>query len=306
MLWFSEGFTSYYTTLINSRSGLLEDYEVLEDLEKRIRAVETRPGRELMSVEQSSWETWAKPDDPTKAYFSYYDKGAVIGMLFDLHLRHATKGQASTDTLYRELWRRWREGGLGLSPAQLEQAFMDQAALDTTGAAAKELAQLYADYVHGTVELDYDRFLAHAGYRLERTIFEPGPWIGADVRKRNGRHEVDTVNHEGPADLGGMADGDVLLSVDGHALASTSYTKVLAALEPGERYPFVVERMGRQLTLELQIIESGESSFDIIELDEVSAEQSLLRQEWLGFPADEDEGEVDADEGEVETPPDAG
>jgi predicted metalloprotease with PDZ domain len=279
MLWFAEGFTSYYTILINRRAGLIDEQQALEDLAKRITAVETKPGRKSMSVEQSSWEAWAQPEDPDKAYFSYYDKGAVIGMLFDLHLRHATNGQASTDTLFRELWQRWRETGLGLTPAELEQAFIDQA-----GPGADELRRMFTDYVHGTAELDYDRYLAHAGYRLERKRDKVGPWIGATLAPPpHGGNAVviRCVEHDGPGDRGGLADGDVLRSIDGHPLSSGTYEKILAGLELGKPHTFVVERTGRTLTLKIEPIESGPEVFEIVSLPEVSAEQLRLREQWL-------------------------
>jgi len=284
MLWFSEGFTSYYTSLIMARSGLLDDDELLEDLERRIGRIETKGGRKLMSVEQSSWETWAKPDDYDKAYFSYYDKGAIIGMLFDLHLRHATKGQASTDSLFRALWDRYRETGLGLTPAALEQAFMDQAKLDVTGAALEHMREMYDAYVHGTAELDYDRYLAHAGYRLDRTIDDRGPWIGAEIRSVGGELVAHSVDHESPADRAGIGDGDVIVSIDDHALPSLSrYREVLAGLEIGVEHSVIIERLGRQHSLTITPIEHGEPRLQIVELDDVSAEQSLLRREWLGL-----------------------
>jgi predicted metalloprotease with PDZ domain len=280
MLWFAEGFTSYYTILINRRAGLIDEQQTLEDLAKRITAVESKPGRKSMSVEQSSWEAWAQPEDPDKAYFSYYDKGAVLGLLFDLQLRHATSGQASTDTVFRELWQAWRDTGLGLAPAELEQAFIDQA-----GTEADELRRMFTDYVHGTAELDYDRYLAYAGYRLERRRDRVGPWIGATpiLAPASEAMRIRCVEHDGPGDRGGLADGDFLRAVDGHPVDVTNYEKILAGLELGKSHTFTVERTGRTLQLKIEPIESGPETFKIVSLPEVSAEQLYLREQWLGL-----------------------
>jgi predicted metalloprotease with PDZ domain len=233
-----------------------------------------------MSVAQSSWEAWSHPEDGDKSYFSYYDKGAVIGMLLDLHLRATTGGQASTDTVFRALWQRFRDTGLGLSPTELEQAFVDQA-----GAGADELRKMFVDYVNGTVELDYDRYLAHAGYKLERKREKVGPWIGATIHPSGpagGPMVVRSVEHGGPGDLGGLADGDSLRAIDGHPMTGGNFDKVLAGLEIGKPHEFTVERMGRTLTLEIEPVESGLETFKIVSLPEVSAEQMQLRKEWLG------------------------
>ena len=284
MLWFSEGFTSYYAALILSRSGLVDEDHTLDEFARRIAAFATRPGRKLLSVEQSSWETWARPDDGRNAYFSYYDKGMALGMLLDLHLRKVSKGQRSTDTVFQELWQRWRDTGLGLTPAELEQVFVDQAGgEDSPG--GQEVRAMFRDYVHGTAELDYDRYLAHAGYALERSIVDEGaPWLGIDVRWREGELQVDSVIHGGPADAGGLGSGDVIVAIDDHRIDERStYDDILAALELGEAATITVSRMGRVLDLQVSPVACRDEDLQIVELEDVSAEQMVLRKAWLGL-----------------------
>jgi len=276
MLWFSEGFTSYYAALINSRAGLVDEEQTLAELARRLAAVETRDGRKLMSVEQSSWETWATPDDSANAYFSYYDKGAMIGLILDLHLRHGTGGQASTDTVFRELWKRWRETGLGLTPAELEQVFIAAAG---AGAAADGVKAIFRDYVRGTVELDYDAYLAHAGYRLRRTIKDEGPWIGAQL----GGVDVRNVIHGSPGDRGGLANGDKIVAINGQAVDRSNLGRVIASLRVGEGHQFSVERLGRVIALKIVPIVGGDPKFEIVDLEAVSPEQLALRRAWLGL-----------------------
>lgn len=275
LLWFSEGFTSYYAALILSRSGLVDEQHTLGELSRRLAAVESRDGRKLMSVEQSSWETWAKPDDYDNAYFSYYDKGAMIGMILDLQLRASTHGVASTDTVFRALWQRWRDTGLGFTAQELEQLFVDQA-----GPGGEEIRAIFRDYVRGTVELDYDKYLAHAGYRLERGQKSQGPWIQAEVAGV----EVRNVLHGGPGDRGGLASGDRIVAIDGAAVSEDNYARVLASLSVDTPHAFTVERLGRVVELKVEPIVGGDPKFTIVELDSVSAEQLLLRREWLGLP----------------------
>ncbi|NVB40727.1 M61 family metallopeptidase [Pseudenhygromyxa sp. WMMC2535] len=280
MLWFSEGFTSYYTILINRRAGLIDEAQARVDLAKRIAGVESRPGHTQLSVEQSSWETWAKPDDYDNAYFSYYDKGAALGLILDLELRAQSGGQASTDTLFRTLWQRWRDTGLGLSPEELEQAVVDELG---GGRGEDAIRAIFRDYVRGTVEVDYDRYLAHAGYRLERSVASPGPWIDAKVGRRGETMVVTSVEREGAGDRGGLGRGDVITAINGHAVDSSSYWRVLDGLEIGEPARFSVERGGRTLELEIVPVKGGEPRFEIVDLDVVSAEQLRLRRAWLGL-----------------------
>ena len=279
MLWFSEGFTSYYAALILSRAGLVDEKATLASMARRIDAVESRPGHRMLSVAQSSWETWARPDDYDNAGYSYYDKGMLIGMLLDLHLRKVSKGQRSTDTVFRELWQRWRDTGLGLTPEELEQVFIEQAGPSDQG----EMHSIFRGYVYGTVAVDYDHYLAHAGLRLDRSIEDPGPWIEAKMRWDGDHMIFDSVTVGGPADRGGIGNGDALIAIDGHAVTEGSYERQLRALEIGESATFEVTRLGRTIELEVVPVEGGPERFEIVELDDVSAEQMVLRRAWLGL-----------------------
>ncbi|MFV8749155.1 M61 family metallopeptidase [Nannocystaceae bacterium ST9] len=280
MLWFAEGFTSYYAWLILARTGLIDERGSLAELSRRIAAFELEPGRKLLSVEQSSWETWAKPDDE-QAWFSYYDKGMAIGLILDLHLRACSKGTASTDTVFAELWKRWRETGLGLSPEQLEQVFVEAL---PAGPCRDETTAIFRDYVHGVVELDYDRYLALAGYRLDRSQKNVGPWIGVSVTAGREGVVIDDVEFDSPADRGGLGTGDRLRSVDGHAITSAeTWQAARAALAIGEAHRIGVERQGRSIEREVVPIERGEPVVEVVPIEGVTAEQSLLRREWLGY-----------------------
>jgi predicted metalloprotease with PDZ domain len=52
LLWFFEGFTSYYDDLLLRRCGLLDDALYLKLLNKTINQVLQTPGREVQSVAQ--------------------------------------------------------------------------------------------------------------------------------------------------------------------------------------------------------------------------------------------------------------
>ncbi|HEY8378242.1 MAG TPA: hypothetical protein VIK91_17220, partial [Nannocystis sp.] len=124
MLWFSEGFTSYYAWLILARSGLVTEAEAMEMLGEQIRRLQDSPGRKLMTVEQASWEAWLRPEDAGNSYVDYYNKGMLIGLALDLELRRISGNQRSLDTVMRDLYAAWKATGAGLSPVQLEQTFV--------------------------------------------------------------------------------------------------------------------------------------------------------------------------------------
>jgi S1-C subfamily serine protease len=58
----------------------------------------------------------------------------------------------------------------------------------------------------------------------------------------------------GPADSAGMKSGDVIVSVDGNAVASAhDLGDILGGLQPGASVSVVVDRGGQQVTLDVTL-----------------------------------------------------
>jgi len=78
LLWFFEGFTSYYDDLLLRRAGLIDQGAYLKLLAKTINQVLQTPGRHVQSVAQASFDAWVRyyrPDENTPATtVSYYTK----------------------------------------------------------------------------------------------------------------------------------------------------------------------------------------------------------------------------------------
>ena len=163
MLWVSEGFTVYYEYLMLRRSGRMTPQELLEALGRTIAAVENNPGRLVQSAAASSRETWAQGPfarGGAGQTISYYDKGAVLGLLLDLRIRHETKNRKSLDTVMRTLYRKYyKELGRGWTDAEF-RSVCEQAAGTT-------LADFFA-YATTTQAIDYERYLGYAGLKADQ------------------------------------------------------------------------------------------------------------------------------------------
>src|SRR5687767_10414732 len=121
LLWFFEGFTSYYDDLMLLRCGAIDAPRYLALLAKAVNGVLATPGRFVQSLAQASFDAWIKfyrPDENApNATVSYYAKGALVGLALDLRLREAG---ASLDGLMRTLWK--ATSGGPLDEAQILQA----------------------------------------------------------------------------------------------------------------------------------------------------------------------------------------
>ncbi|MBL9103505.1 MAG: M61 family metallopeptidase [Myxococcales bacterium] len=279
MLWFSEGFTSYYAWVMLARAGLTDEPQTLATLAEKIKALQESPGRKQMTVEQASWETWLKPEDAGNAYVDYYTKGMLIAMALDLELRRITGGQRSVDTVMRELYARWQKQGAGIGPGELEQTFVLQG-----GAAGAEVSDLFRRYVHGFDEIDYNRHLGLAGYKLEVAQADVGGDIEA-VIVGDAAPTIELVRPGGPAERAGLANGDTIVAIDGLKVSAAEATRQIKAMAPNTRHTFAVLRGPRLLEKQVTPVAGGTTTYKVAAASGATYEQLLLRQAWLGFAA---------------------
>lgn len=282
MLWFAEGFTRYYGWLLMARAGLSDEVDTLNYLGEHIRKLQESPGRKTMTVEQASWETWLKPEDAGNSYVDYYVKGMLIAAVMDLEIRRISGGQRSVDTVMRELWARHLRLGTGLGPTELEQIFVSQG-----GAAGTEITDLFRRYVHGFDEIDYNRHLGLAGYRLEQSQTDAGGDIEATIGERpgDGAAVLDLVQAGGPAEKAGLSNGDVIVAIDGLKVNSKDAPRQIKAMAGGSKHVFTLLRGPRLLEKTVVPVTGGVTQYKVTSLPQVTYEQKLMRQGWLGFVA---------------------
>lgn len=155
MLWVSEGFTVYYEYLIMRRAGFTTQAELLQSLQKNIKAYESKPGHLLQSVAAASYETWKDgPFGAGDSSISYYDKGPVLGAFLDLKIRHETKNKRSLDDVMRALYYDFYKKGKGFTEAEFRAT--------AEKIAGVSLAECF-DYANTVKPLDYKKYFGYAG-----------------------------------------------------------------------------------------------------------------------------------------------
>ena len=205
LLWFFEGFTSYYDDLLLRRAGLIDDATYLKLLAKTINLVAQTPGRHVQTVAQASFDAWVKyyrqDENTPNATVSYYTKGALVALCLDLSLR--AEGH-SLDKVMRGLWKRCQAGPMR------EQDVLDELNAVTGRSWQKELQA----WVHSTAELPLARLLEAQGIRIHA---EPGNFaqhLGLRHQDANGNVQVKAVLRGSAAEQAGFAAGDEWLGLE--------------------------------------------------------------------------------------------
>ncbi|MCY7305418.1 MAG: peptidase M61 [Rhodoferax sp.] len=251
LLWFFEGFTSYYDDLLLRRCGLTDDAQYLKQLTKTLNQVQQTPGRLVQTVAQASFDAWVKyyrqDENTPNATVSYYSKGAAVALCLDLGLR--AQGQTTLDAVMRALWRRCAGGPMVQD--DLLQVLKELSGRDWS-------AQINL-WVHSTQELPLKESLEQHGVAVLEEPSQIAQALGLRVTETNGI-QIKVVLRGSAAERSGMASGDEWMGVEELGTASRRNAWRLTRLDdlalyarPGQKLIALVARDKRILRLPLQL-----------------------------------------------------
>ncbi len=219
LLWFFEGFTSYYDDLLLRRAGLIDDKTYLKLLGKTINQVQQTPGREVQSVAQASFDAWTRyyrqDENTPNATVSYYTKGALVALCLDLSLRQL--GRTTLDAVMTALWQRCQ--GAAMTEDDLLRVLADLSGRSFDA----ELAR----WVHGTTDLPLKKLLEGQGISVHE---EPAPLaqrLGLRVSEGTGI-QIKGVLRGCAAEQAGFAAGDEWLGIEVGPAKSASQWRLTA------------------------------------------------------------------------------
>jgi predicted metalloprotease with PDZ domain len=209
LLWFFEGFTSYYDDILLRRAGLIDDATYIKLLGKTIAQVQQTPGRHLQSVAQASFDAWVKyyrqDENTPNATVSYYTKGSLVALCLDLTLRREFKREGHTlDNVMRGLWKRCKAGPMR------EQDLLDELHALTGRSWAGEIQR----WVHSTQELPLRELLTAHGVTVDAETSGMAQRLGLRVNEIGGQVQIRGVLRGSAAEAAGLAAGDEWLGLD--------------------------------------------------------------------------------------------
>ena len=248
LLWFFEGFTSYYDDLLLRRARLIDDATYVKLLGKTINQVAQTPGRLVQSVAQASFDAWIKyyrPDENTpNLTVSYYSKGALVALCLDLKLR--AEGKTTLDAVMRGLWSRCAGGPM--SQDDLLAVLRELSGRPWTG-------EIQA-WVHSTRELPLKALLSGQGLEVHEEPAALAQRLGLRSEDAAGAVKIKTVLSGGAAQAAGLMAGDEWLGLSlaaGRGIASewriSKLDDVALLLGEQRRFSTLVSRDKRLLRL---------------------------------------------------------
>ncbi len=275
-LWWSEGVTSTVGDLMLVRAGYWDEKRYVSALARQIETLESRPAKLAQSVEESSLETWYDKYPfyrlPERS-IDYYNKGEILGVLLDLAVRDATSNKKSLRDVFHWLNDNYAKQGKFFA----DSGGVEQAAGSVCGCALK---QFFADYVAGTVAIDYNHFFSTVGLRLDKktqTVADAGFRFGRVFGQVGNGASIAQVDPSGPAAKAGLKPGDVVQQINGRTVGGP-LDAMLANARPGDEVRLTLSS-GREVTYKLG--SRSEDSYSLVDLDNVTPEQRARRAAWV-------------------------
>ncbi|UZH56424.1 M61 family metallopeptidase [Salinimicrobium tongyeongense] len=276
LLWFAEGFTSYYTGLSLARAGIITPQAYAKGLNGTFNYVWNSPARQYFNPVEMSYQapfvdaaTSIDPVNRENTFISYYSYGSMLGLALDLQLRQ--KGQ-NLDAFMELVWEKYGEPEVPYDLQDLENAL--------AAYAGKDFAENYfGKYIYSSEMPDYEQLLDQVGLRLKKG--SENAFFGASVQKDDeGFYVSSNPKKNTPAYKAGLDEGDRILTVNGTTLeAENSWEDEFGQYKPGEQLKLEIERFGKKM--HKTVILEADPAFAISIDEGAKPEAVAARKEWL-------------------------
>lgn len=304
LLWLIEGITSYYDEIILSWAGLVSQEEYLETVARDYKDYLETPGRFVQSLEEASFDAWIKyyrqNENSKNSAISYYLKGGLVGLCLDLEIRHLTNGKRSLNHFLRQLYSDYCNESKNGNKKGYTTEDVCKTVNTITG---KNLDWFFKSYISGTKELELDRFLGYAGFKLvpkylskeerntkaqnketqkseaQKNKFQP--YLGIERKKENGKIIVSVVFSDSPAMSSGLYVGDEILAIDGIRVDESNFNARIMGKKPKSHVKFIISRneIIKEITAVLGV--KPQTEWVIKKSPKATQAQKLLYKNWL-------------------------
>lgn len=291
VLWFGEGFTSYYDDLTIRRGGITDDADYATGWNGTLNYVLNSPGSEYFSAAEMSMQapfvdaaSSIDPQNRGNTFISYYSWGSVIGLGLDLTLR--SEFGLTLDSYMQLLWEKFGKPEIPYTIEELESV-LGELTDDPSFA-----GEFFSRYILGHEIPDLASLFEHAGMKLQKA--NPGNAVltfGNQISFDRNRANVRTYPTEGSPIFGaGMSNGDILLRVDNAVIRNQQQLDLLLSRKsPGERVMLEYQSLGETRSAAVDLAEDPTLELILFEDAglELTDEMIEFRNNWLGSKAGE-------------------
>jgi predicted metalloprotease with PDZ domain len=236
-LWLYEGFTEYFSLLMQYQKELISEQEFITEIRNKINLSQYF---EPYSLTQQSEKCYLEGNE--KNYQNFYFKGAIVAMMLDLRLIKLSKGTMDLKSLMIDL----------KNTTRINYVIKDEAMIpEMVKFSYPEVQEFFDSYVKGTKKIDYNEFLSTVGWKYEvQKIDTERLFVNATYRYTKASKEYYVTNIS--LDQMGMREGDILVAINGKTITKENLQYLLEKYSDKNNTKdvvFTVKRGGTQMEL---------------------------------------------------------
>ncbi len=283
LFWMAEGKTSYYDNLLNVRSGVFSVEQYLENMAEDINKYIHKPGRKVMNLAQSSFDTWLV-NDANRSHnttVSIYLKGSLVSWLLDKEIRRVTGDKKSIDDLSQSLYEQYANSAHGYTKSDVLRILKSLTNQD--------FSDFWNNYVAGTKDIDFKALLAFYGLQIDDEANEDKDddekekaSLGMVLKPlADALIEVSIVDTDGPAWQAGLTVGDKVVAINGMLVNKKNLKTHMENLLIDKTYEVHYFHDGLLRTTTIKPIKAPRDKLKIIALKSPTKKQKKRFKAWL-------------------------
>lgn len=288
LLWLVEGSTSYLQYQLLLRGNLMTTDEFFSALAKRISAHRHKPGKEIQSVAQASFDAWISEggDYGNNHSVNIYAEGFLASWLLDFDILTKTELSKSYRNAHNQLYQQHR-----LPNSYKEEDFLTILKVLT----GDDYQAWWQENIRGTAKIDFSLLLEKAGLKMtyaksekDKLSEQSKAWTGLKVKVENHDIIVSSVERNSPAWQAGLTTEDIIVAIDGLRLADNELENRLQDFKPKQTITISYFRRDQLKTATVKLAATAKNKLKIIPMAKASTGQRAFFKAWTGvdFPED--------------------
>ncbi len=294
-LWAFEGITSYYDELALLRAKVITFNQYLDLLAQSLTKVLRNPGSFVQTLADSSFDAWIKfyqPNENTaNSQVSYYLKGSLAAIAFDLTLRASTQNKKSLDGVMQTLWQEYGKPSIGVPEGKIEELIIQEG--------TEDIALLVKDAIYTTKVLPMDKLLAPFGLSVtlrqqqgaddmggkrafSESTFKAGIFQFT-LTKFQSRLIVSTLIENGAAMQAGLSATDEIVAINGLRVDAESFDKIGKRLSVGQKVKVHYFRQDSLKETTVTLVAPPFDTAEITKMENMSETQKTNLKQWLNL-----------------------
>ena len=159
--------------------------------------------------------------------------------------------------------------------------------------AGKKLDYFFENYVYGTEEIDYKKYMFYAGLEISDTSpvtsSESGAYLGVRTKETAGRLTITGVVRDSPAWNYGLNVNDEIIALNGLRVNQSGFLSAVGRLTPGDLLTLTVTRGDWLREIEVVLGESTDKSYSLFQTEEPTELQKAVYESFFMTEWDSDE-----------------